>query len=191
MKLRASGHTRSDETCSYDVYDYKAKTVGEFVNEVLAERKNEWGSFEFIRKEGCKIDNWVIPPEFKRYEYKHGKLIDEMPQELLDKPFKTVWGNGGWSCMDYTFDLRWNDKTDIEGVVTFATDNPIGVYDGDASPCEDAETSAKRWHDKFQRLRKFTEDTLRDLIYTETRYGNKDLAFQFFCDKIDEIVNDK
>lgn len=184
MKLVASGHTRCDETCSYDVYDYKAKTVGEFVNEVLTECTGEWGSFRFTKKAGYKIDNWVIPPEFKRYDYKRGKLVDEIPEELLNKPFKNVWGDGGWSCMDYTFDMN----TDTE---TAGSDDNLGVCDGDASICEDAETSAKRWYDKFQRLRKFTEDALRDLIYTEARYGNKDLAFQFFRDKIDEIVNDK
>lgn len=37
MKFTAIGRTRGDETTPYAVTEYKAKTVGEFINEVLTE----------------------------------------------------------------------------------------------------------------------------------------------------------
>ena len=36
----------SDCTAPYDIVDYQAKTAVEFINEMLQQRKNEWGDIE-------------------------------------------------------------------------------------------------------------------------------------------------
>jgi hypothetical protein len=46
MKLTAIGRTMGDETTPFIVTDYQAKTVAEFVNEVLKEEPKEWGYFK-------------------------------------------------------------------------------------------------------------------------------------------------
>lgn len=47
MKLTRTSEIRGDETASYIVEEYKATTLGEFVEEVLKERPHEWGYISF------------------------------------------------------------------------------------------------------------------------------------------------
>lgn len=102
MNFKATSKIRGDETQSFDVTDYKATTVGEFVDEVLSGNgKDEWGYFEFIRVKPQKVGNWNIPPEWDRYEYKRGSLLDKIPDTLRNKRIEHVTGDGGWSRMDY------------------------------------------------------------------------------------------
>jgi hypothetical protein len=235
MNFKATTKIRGDETQSFDVTDYKATTVGEFVGEVLSGNgKKEWGYFEFIRVKPHKVGKWEIPPEWKKYEYKRGELLETIPYDLFKCRIKNVTGDGGWSRMDYCItlaeeneteneteneyckqhckgfrdtggkcfvddcqknekenDVRIGDRVFVDGTEVFKNIKGVTYDTSGVSMCEDAETSAKRWYDKFQRLRKFTEDALHDLIYTETRYGNKDFAYGMYRKKIDEIANGK
>lgn len=77
----------SDCTAPYDIKLNRDCTVEEFIETVLKEYKDEWGSFNIVN--GAKS------------EYKNGVLIDEIPKEILSKNIKVVKGVGGWTCMDY------------------------------------------------------------------------------------------
>jgi hypothetical protein len=116
MNFKAISKIRGDETQRYDITDYKATTVGEFVDEVLSGNgKNEWGYFEFIRVKPQKVGNWNVPPEWDRYEYKRGSLLDKIPDTLLNKRIERVTGDGGWSRMDY--DITVVEENEKETVV--------------------------------------------------------------------------
>lgn len=87
MKFNSTGSTRGDCTAPYEVTDYKAKTVGEFIQEVLNEKRDEWG---YISVDGLQI-----------CEYKHGALL-AMPKEMyLSREITKISADGGWTRMDY------------------------------------------------------------------------------------------
>ena len=86
MKLTAIGRTLGDETTPYSVTDYKAKTVVEFVNEVL-EINDEWGD---INVKGLgSID------------YSKGRLLNQIPDTWQYKMIDKIESVGGWTRMDY------------------------------------------------------------------------------------------
>lgn len=82
--------TRGDCTASYSIDGYKATTIGEFVNEVLTEFKGEWGCF--TDEKYNKIS-----------EYRKGHLLKEIPEEIAKKRISKIYGDGGWTRMDYKF----------------------------------------------------------------------------------------
>lgn len=88
MKFYSTGPTRGDCTAPYEVTDYKAKTVGEFVDEVLKEKADEWG---YISVDGVRI-----------CEYKHGLLIFKPKEMYLNREITKISAEGGWSRMDYS-----------------------------------------------------------------------------------------
>lgn len=55
MKFTATGNTAGDGITPYNVTDYEARTVREFVNEVLESRPNEWGEISVV--DGQCINN--------------------------------------------------------------------------------------------------------------------------------------
>ena len=82
----------SDCTAPYDVVDYQAKTVVEFINEMLQQCKNEWGN----------IDVWAeTTPLPGRVDYKCGELLQEIPDDWQYKEVVKVVASGGWGSMDY------------------------------------------------------------------------------------------
>ena len=82
----------SDCTAPYDVVDYQAKTVVEFINEMLQQCKSEWGD----------IDVWVdTRPLPGRVDYKRGELLGEIPDDWQYKEVVKVIAAGGWGNMDY------------------------------------------------------------------------------------------
>ena len=91
MRFTKTGKEAGDCTTPYSVTDYKATTVQEFINEVLENFQNEWGRIS--------VGGWF--GMYPSCEYRYGKLITELPQELLDKKIKKIDSNGGWTCMDY------------------------------------------------------------------------------------------
>lgn len=93
MKFTSIGQTSGDETTPYFVEDYKATTIGEFINEVLNEFPDEWGYFSFN-------GSFVANPN--RCEYRYGKLITNFPNaDILNEPIYYITSRGGWSRMDY------------------------------------------------------------------------------------------
>lgn len=86
MKLTAIGRTLCDETTPYSVTDYKARTVVEFVNEVL-EINDEWG---YINVKGLG-----------KIEYSEGELLNHVPDTWQKKMIDKIESVGGWTRMDY------------------------------------------------------------------------------------------
>lgn len=86
METEQITKTFSDDTALYRITDYKATTVGEFVDEVLKERPRDWG--------------YIDTPN-ARCEYRDRKLLTTLPEEVLTRKIKRVEGYGGWSRMDY------------------------------------------------------------------------------------------
>ena len=84
-----------DETAPYDVIPDKPYTVGEFINEVLITRPNEWGEF-IVRRKGSGYFGRMASAE-----YRYGKMETEIPAEFATQPIKEVKAAGGWSSMDY------------------------------------------------------------------------------------------
>lgn len=95
MKFTATARTGSDETTPYDVTEYQAKTVVEFVNEVLERYPGEWGYIE-VKEEPSGDNNWCT-----RIEYYHGQLLDDIPDAWQYREIGKVTAAGGWSRMDY------------------------------------------------------------------------------------------
>lgn len=93
MKFTQTHRTLGDETTPYLVTEYRAKTVVEFINEVL-ENDSEWGDF-CVRER----DHGFLFA--KRVGYKYGKLLDEIPDEWQYVLIEEVRAVGGWGCMDY------------------------------------------------------------------------------------------
>lgn len=83
----------SDCTAPYDVILDKPYTVGEFINEVLTTRSNEWGSFHLTY--------------YTMMDYDRGKIIkNNIPDECMSMRIKEVKASGGWSAMDYYIKLE-------------------------------------------------------------------------------------
>lgn len=88
MRREQISQVRGDCTASYSISDYKAKTIGEFVDEVLAECRGEWGYF--------------TDENYNRIsEYSYGHLLKEIPDEISKKRISKIYGDGGWTRMDY------------------------------------------------------------------------------------------
>lgn len=97
MRFTVAGETRGNGTTPYMVTDYEARTVREFVNEVLESRPNEWGEISVV--DGQCINN-------PSYEYKHGRLMGEFQKSILNREIDEVKASGGWSRMDYIIVVR-------------------------------------------------------------------------------------
>ena len=92
MRFTKIGKERGDCTCDYHVTEYRSLTVRDFVDEVLCTYPNEWG---YISVGG----SFVFHPHC---EYRFGKLLSALSDDLLDKRIMRVDGDGGWSRMDYS-----------------------------------------------------------------------------------------
>ena len=96
--LTFKGPERGDCTAPYWVELDKDYTVEEFIQTVLT-IKYEWGYIKIHQR----------PPvsffDYPECEYRHGKLLTNLPQEYLYKPVKFAEAAGGWSRMDYVLYL--------------------------------------------------------------------------------------
>lgn len=93
----------SDCTAPFNVEDYKAKTVEEFIHEMLKECPNSWGAIDVKTKNPSIIGSRVC-------EYNRGKTTP-MKMDLLNLKIERVTGSGGWGC--YDFDI-WTKSDDIK-----------------------------------------------------------------------------
>lgn len=91
MRFTKIGVERGDCTYAYKVDGYSARTVREFIDEVLHERPQEFG---YIAVGGMFISHPCC-------EYRYGKLLSTLSDDLLDKRIVRVDADGGWSNMDY------------------------------------------------------------------------------------------
>jgi hypothetical protein len=90
----------SDCTAPYDVKDYKAKTVREFIQEMLKERPNEWGKIQVKKMFGGGFCT-----------YRNGRLLSDLRPEFLDLEIHEVKSAGGWGCMDYLIFTKDKEST--------------------------------------------------------------------------------
>ena len=88
--------TFGDETSNYDVKT-NAKTVGEFIDMALSERNSEWGEV-CIRREESYYDGSICV-----CDYSHGEIRRKATEweAYRSAKIKTIFANGGWSCMRY------------------------------------------------------------------------------------------
>lgn len=93
MKFIQTAPTGGDETAPFVVLDYQAKTVAEFVNEVL---KNN-GDFGRITVKQEKCDYWGDT----YVNYAIGELVSGIPASWHELEIKRICASGGWGNMDY------------------------------------------------------------------------------------------
>ena len=91
VNFKKTSRTFGDETSNYDVTS-DSKTAKDFVNKVLTSFKGEWGYFHLGGK---------------RYEYRYGVLLNNIPDEVLNREIVyPIKANGGWSAMDYRINIK-------------------------------------------------------------------------------------
>lgn len=89
-----------DCTQGYELKLDKDYTVGEFIQQVLTERSDEWG---YIRvKYGKKEKSLFSLPSS---EYRYGRILNELPEQYMKRKVKSATANGGWSAMDYVLQV--------------------------------------------------------------------------------------
>ena len=102
LKFEQTSRIRGDETSSYSVTVQRENvTLREFINYILTERKGEWG-YIGIQRAG---EPWHSPSY--QIEYRWGEIVaDNIPDDIKDRiiPSK-IFGDGGWSRMDYVIKL--------------------------------------------------------------------------------------
>lgn len=79
-----------------------AKNLKEFVEEVLNERKDEWGYIG--------IDDGTSVFGDPKIEYRHGSQLQEFPSNILNCKIIDIKADGGWSRMDYKLKLEENEN---------------------------------------------------------------------------------
>ena len=95
IKLNCVDGPFGDETCNYEV-EMPSKTVGDFVDTVLKERKNEWGEVCIRSNKGYEYDACLC-------SYKKGSIERAATNydEYAKLHVKDVKANGGWGKMSY------------------------------------------------------------------------------------------
>lgn len=88
----------SDCTGPYRVEIQKPMTVRKFINDLLAQYPGEWGHIG-IYKKGTTFGS-------PKCDYEHGRLLNNLPEEYLDKEIEGVTGGGGWSYSTFTLHLK-------------------------------------------------------------------------------------
>lgn len=85
-------------TPTWRVSDYKARTVREFIDEVLNERPAEHGYFEVRNSHNKRIGHYV--------EYGRSALNDDLDAHLPDLDIVKVECTGGWGRYDYIIQTK-------------------------------------------------------------------------------------
>ena len=108
IRLECTAGPFGDCTAAYKVYFPKGITVEEFINLVLEENPDEWGSFHLGSLMGTVIGNYnrskenkFTPQNIEVYE----KIKHFHPVE--------IFANGGWSLMDYTIITKEKNPNDF------------------------------------------------------------------------------
>ena len=99
IKLEQTGETRGDCCAPYAVSNYEARTVGDFVDEVVNTFVDEWGEI-LVLLPGKEWWNCA------QYEYKHGVITSESTEDFANLKIKKITAYGGWSYMLYTIEVE-------------------------------------------------------------------------------------
>lgn len=108
--LTRVGQERRDCTATYDVILDREYTVGEFIFTVLSSI-DEWGCI-MIGDDPSETPIETYLSGKKRYEYRHGKILSDVPEDLLNKKVDCAKADGGWTRMDYFIFLQREEKKD-------------------------------------------------------------------------------
>lgn len=106
LKFITTSGPYGDQCSSFDVVS-SIKNIKEFIYSILKNRPTEWGYFTINAptNEVHIEDKYGNLTKLKpiRIEYKQGKLLNELPETLINSEIKyPVKANGGWSSMDYS-----------------------------------------------------------------------------------------
>lgn len=101
--FKQCGPERVDCTAPYNIILDKEYDVREFVDTVLNNREKEWGYIGMYKESGS-FENRVFGSP--NCEYKWGKLLSFLPDDILDKKVLSVSADGGWSRMDYILKIE-------------------------------------------------------------------------------------
>lgn len=97
IRFIQTGTTLGDCTTPYEGEFEKPMEVHELVALVL-ENTQDWG-YIGIRDNETIFGN-------PRCEYRYGKLLSELPNELMCKKIERISASGGWTRMDYLLTLE-------------------------------------------------------------------------------------
>lgn len=102
FELTIAGKERGDCSAPFSVTLDKEYTVESFVKTVLT-RTREYGyiGIKYNGDDGEK--RWFGYPHC---EYRCGKLLSSLPDELLPQKIETVKADGGYTRMDYVITLK-------------------------------------------------------------------------------------
>ena len=96
MKYIQTGPTGGDETAPYSIQGFRAKTVVEFINEMLEECPRQWGYIEVKGESAGVCFLWS-----RRIEYRSGQLLAEIPDDWKYREIEMVHAVGGWGYMSF------------------------------------------------------------------------------------------
>lgn len=102
IRLKAATDMFQDCTQGFTVILDKNYTVKEFIDQIVKQRRNEWGYFRLKMKKD---------PFGKRIcEYRNGEYGDILLPDILNRDIEIVSAHGGWSAMDYIISLTSQPK---------------------------------------------------------------------------------
>ena len=98
-----TGGPYGDETSSYDIIlpEGDVVTVEEFIEQILIDEPNEWGSIYNGMRE--------VIADYKRGEVTFRDGYDS----IKDKKISSAQAHGGWSRMDYYLNLESQSKPNL------------------------------------------------------------------------------
>jgi len=111
LELERTGQMSSDCVAPYDVLMDHPYTVREFVDDMLAQFPNEFGSIRLYKRGEIWGKNTVW------CKYKCGRLLSSLPEQYMDREVYKAEAWGGFSRMDITLTLQtkgfesWNVLT--------------------------------------------------------------------------------
>jgi len=98
FRLTQNTPGRGDATAGYEVTLDREYTVQEFIDAILQNKSNDWG-YIGIEAPGTFFGS-------PNCQYKYGSVVTEqLPADILSRKIKKAKADGGWSRMDYLFEL--------------------------------------------------------------------------------------
>ena len=105
IRLVRTTPERGDCTAGYAVWWTGKYTVQSFINEILKTHPGDWGTIGIyvpIKKRKTLSDATDGNP---CCEYDHGKLLNSLPEEVLEREVFGASADGGWSLMNYLLSI--------------------------------------------------------------------------------------
>ena len=101
LKFDCTSEPRGDACADYTITSDGNYTLGEYIDNVLT--RGEWGYIYCLTTPFEKTPLLSLP---KYLEYNQDKIIKGKRSPIIDKKkVKSIHSSGGWSRMDYYFEL--------------------------------------------------------------------------------------